>query len=143
MSDASLRSGSGPAPAEGDRRLVTIARFLDPMRAQMAKGLLTANGIDCFLQGESANQLLSMAFRARLRVLRADEAVARELLRGTGDEEGGPGPGGDGPDDEDDDRDGGDGDAPIGILPEVENEPLNDELDEPATPTPTPTRTGR
>ena len=136
MSDASLRPGYGPALSStgNDKQLVTIARFLDPMRAQMAKGLLTANGIDCFLQGENANQLLSMAFRARLRVLRADEAVARELLRGTDDEEGGPGPGGsDGPED-DDDRDDGGGDGPIGILPEVENEPLNDELDEAAAP---------
>lgn len=71
----------------GDREdaLVTVAQFYDPMRAQMAKGLLSAAGIDCFLQGENANQLLSPAFRARLKVMRADEATARELLAGTGD----------------------------------------------------------
>lgn len=129
MSDSSHSSGLNPA--DSSRQLVTIARFLDPMRAQMAKGLLVANGIDCFLQGENANQLLSMAFRTRLRVLRGDEEVARELLRGTGDEDGDSGPGDGGGDR--DDEDGG-GDAPIGILPDVENEPLNDELDEAEKP---------
>ncbi len=90
--------------------LVTIARYLNPLRAQMAKGLLRANGIESFLQGETANQMLSMAFRARLRVARADEALAHELLEGTGDD--------DNP--LDDPSSGADAtDAPIGILPEA------------------------
>ncbi|HEY0161519.1 MAG TPA: DUF2007 domain-containing protein [Edaphobacter sp.] len=59
---------------------VTVARFEDPMEAQMAKGLLEAAELECFLQGESANQLLGAAFRARLMVHRRDEAAARELL---------------------------------------------------------------
>ena len=70
---------------DDDAALVTVAQFYDPMRAQMAKGLLSTSGIDCFLQGENANQMLSSAFRARLKVMRADEALARELLAGTGD----------------------------------------------------------
>ncbi len=61
-------------------RLVAIASFEDPLRAQMAKGLLLSAGIECFLQGEHVNQMLSPAFRARLRVLAGDEAEARELL---------------------------------------------------------------
>ncbi|QNI37828.1 putative signal transducing protein [Edaphobacter albus] len=59
---------------------VAVARFEDPIEAQMAKGMLEAAGLECFLHGESANQLLGAAFRARLMVHRRDEDVARELL---------------------------------------------------------------
>lgn len=76
---------AAPHSHETDGDLVTVARFADPMRAQLAKGLLHSAGIDCFLQGANANRMLSSAFRSRLRVLRADEADARELLEGTGD----------------------------------------------------------
>ena len=62
-------------------RLVAVASFEDPLRAQMAKSLLQSAGIECFLQGEHVNQMLAPAFRARLRVLAADEVDARELLR--------------------------------------------------------------
>ncbi|RXH57071.1 DUF2007 domain-containing protein [Granulicella sibirica] len=71
---------------EASGRMVTVARFLEPVNAQMAKGMLEAAGIECFLQGEQANSLLAMAFRARLQVNEADEAAARKLLAGTGDE---------------------------------------------------------
>ena len=64
-------------------QFVTIARFEDPMEAQMAKGLLETAGFECFLQGENANQLLGAAFRARLMVHRRDESEARGLLGGT------------------------------------------------------------
>lgn len=59
---------------------VTVAKFEDPVEAHMAKGLLEAAGLECFLHGENANQLLAAAFRARLMVHRKDEAAAQELL---------------------------------------------------------------
>ena len=65
---------------------VTVARFLDPAEAQMARGALEAAGIAVFLQGENANNLVPMAFRARLQVAPADEIAARELLRSAGEE---------------------------------------------------------
>lgn len=60
--------------------LVTVARFLEPVNAQLAKGMLEAAGIECFLQGEQANNLLALAFRARLQVAEEDVAAARSLL---------------------------------------------------------------
>jgi hypothetical protein len=69
-------------------QFVTVARFEDPMEAQMAKGMLEAAGLECFLQGENANQLLGAAFRARLLVHRKDESAARELLPAAEDESG-------------------------------------------------------
>ena len=70
---------------EGSGKLVTVGRFLDPMQAQMAKGMLESSGIPCFLQGENANHMVPLAFRVRLQVLEEDEAVAREYLRSVGD----------------------------------------------------------
>ena len=70
---------------EASGRLVTVAKFLEPANAQMAKGMLEAAGIECFLQGEQANSLLALAFRARLQVAEADEAEARELLAEAGE----------------------------------------------------------
>jgi hypothetical protein len=61
-------------------QFVTVARFEDPVEAHMAKGMLESAGLECFLQGENANQLLNAAFRARLLVHRKDEETARELL---------------------------------------------------------------
>ena len=66
-----------PAPPEG---LVTVARFESPVEAQMAKGLLESSGVECFLVGENANNLIQSAFRVRLQVREEDEAAARELL---------------------------------------------------------------
>ncbi len=59
---------------------------MEPVNAQMAKGVLESAGIECFLQGENANSMLALAFRARLLVHKQDEAVARELLSRAGDE---------------------------------------------------------
>ncbi|HTH52769.1 MAG TPA: DUF2007 domain-containing protein [Edaphobacter sp.] len=59
---------------------VMVRRFEDPVEAHMAKGMLESAGLECFLHGENANQLLNAAFRARLMVHRKDEEVARELL---------------------------------------------------------------
>ena len=57
-----------------------MARFESPVEAQMAKGLLESSGVECFLVGENANNLLQAAFRVRLQVRVEDEAAARELL---------------------------------------------------------------
>jgi hypothetical protein len=60
--------------------LVSVGKYLEPVDAQMEKGLLEAAGIDCFLQGENANSLLGAAFRARLLVHKRDEQTALEVL---------------------------------------------------------------
>lgn len=66
-------------PTDPDK-FVSVGRFLEPANAQMAKGALESAGIECFLQGENANSLLSFAFRARLLVHKHDEAAARAIL---------------------------------------------------------------
>jgi hypothetical protein len=72
--------------SEDPDKFVTVGKFLEPVNAQMAKGALEAAGIECFLQGENANSLLALAFRARLLVHKPDEEAAREILGGGGDE---------------------------------------------------------
>src|SRR6266566_8738575 len=67
-------------------KFVTVGKFLEPANAQMAKGMLESAGIECFLQGENANSLLALAFRARLLVHKQDEEAARQLLGSAGDE---------------------------------------------------------
>ena len=57
-----------------------VGRFLDPVEAQMAKGMLESAGIECFLQGENANAMVPLAFRVRLQVRHLDEAAARTLM---------------------------------------------------------------
>ncbi len=66
-------------------KFVTVGKFMEPVNAQMARGLLESAGIECFLQGENANSMLALAFRARLLVHQQDEAAAREILDGAGD----------------------------------------------------------
>jgi len=66
-----------PGTPEG---LVNVARFNDPVEAQMAKGMLESAGIECFLVGENVNNLLNAAFRVRLQVRSEDEASAREMM---------------------------------------------------------------
>lgn len=68
-----------------ESEFVTVAKFYDPSEAQMAKSALEAEGIAVFLQGENANSLMPMAFRAALQVSRKDEAAAKELLEADGD----------------------------------------------------------
>ena len=63
-----------------DATMVTLARFQDPVEAQMARSAVEAAGIVCFLQGENANSLIPMAFRTRLLVRPQDEAAAQEIL---------------------------------------------------------------
>ena len=72
-----LTEESAVYPAEG---LVTVAEFPDPATANMARMALDASGIASFLQGENANNLIPVAFSARLQVRPEDEAAAREVL---------------------------------------------------------------
>jgi hypothetical protein len=68
-----------PEPLAGEG-MVNVARFESPVEAQMAKGMLEASGVECYLAGENANSLMQSAFRVRLQVRVQDEAAARELL---------------------------------------------------------------
>jgi hypothetical protein len=71
---------------EDPDKFVTVGKFMEPVNAQMAKGLLKSAGIECFLQGENANSMVAFAFRARLLVHQQDEATAQEILEGAGAE---------------------------------------------------------
>jgi hypothetical protein len=42
--------------------------------------MLEAAGVECFLVGENANNLIQSAFRVRLQVREEDEKAASELL---------------------------------------------------------------
>jgi len=72
-----------------DDDLVTVAKFMEPVQAQMAKSMLASAGINSFLLGENANSLLAFAFRDRLQVRRDEEETARQLLA-EGSSEAGP-----------------------------------------------------
>jgi len=65
--------------------LITVATFPEPMEANMARSALESAGIGVFLQGETANSLLPVAFSSRLQVRREDEAAARAVLNGLDD----------------------------------------------------------
>ena len=67
------------ASGEGSE-LVMVARFQNPVEAQMARGMLESQGIECVLQGVNANAVMPLAFRVRLEVMQRDEAEARLLL---------------------------------------------------------------
>jgi hypothetical protein len=66
---------------------VTVAEFIEPAFAQVAKGALESAGIECFLEGEHANSLIGAAFWAQLQVHRQDEEAAREILDASDAEE--------------------------------------------------------
>lgn len=60
---------------------VTVAEFIEPVYANMAKGALESAGIECLLQGEhTANLQMGAVFAAALQVHRRDEEAAREIL---------------------------------------------------------------
>jgi hypothetical protein len=63
-----------------EEKFVTVATFPEPMEANMARSALEAAGIEVFLQGETANSLLPVAFSSRIQVRNEDEAAARSLL---------------------------------------------------------------
>ncbi|MEO8869671.1 MAG: DUF2007 domain-containing protein [Granulicella sp.] len=79
--------------ASGPNEFITVGKFMEPTAAQIAKGMLEAAGIECLLQGENANNMLALAFRARLKVRQRDEEAALELLQST-EEDNAPPPGG-------------------------------------------------
>ncbi len=62
--------------------LVTVAIFPEPMEANMARSAVESAGIEAFMQGETANSLIPVAFSARLQVRPEDEAAARSVLDG-------------------------------------------------------------
>ena len=72
-----LDGDAEPGVPEG---LVIVGRFESPVEAQIAKGMLESAGVECFLVGENANNLMSAAFRVRLQVRVEDEEAARELM---------------------------------------------------------------
>ena len=66
---------------QNPQEYVTVAEFIEPVYAQMAKGALESAGIECFLQGEHINNLqMGAVFSAALQVHSRDEAAAREIL---------------------------------------------------------------
>ena len=60
--------------------LVTVADFPDPATAHVARMALESANIEVFLQGENANNLLPVAFGARVMVRPENEAAARAVL---------------------------------------------------------------
>jgi len=60
--------------------LVTIGTFPEPMAANLARTALESAGIESFLQGETANSMIPVAFVAQLLVRREDEKAARAVL---------------------------------------------------------------
>jgi hypothetical protein len=67
--------------SESSEEYVTVAEFIEPVYAQMAKGALESAGIECFLQGEHTNNLqMGAVFASALQVHRQDEEAAREIL---------------------------------------------------------------
>ena len=63
-----------------DEEMVTVAEFPDPATAHVARMALESANIPVFLQGENANNLLPVAFGARVMVRPQDEAAARQVL---------------------------------------------------------------
>jgi hypothetical protein len=68
-----------------EEKFVTVATFPEPMEANMARSALEAAGIAVFLQGETANSMVPVAFSSRLQVRSEDEAAARSLLNAMDD----------------------------------------------------------
>jgi len=66
--------------SQDPKEYVTVAEFIEPVFAQMAKGALESAGIESFLEGEHGNSLLGPAFWAHLQVHRQDEEAARAIL---------------------------------------------------------------
>ena len=60
--------------------LVTVAEFPDPATAHVARTALESANIEVFLQGENANNLLPIAFGARVMVRPEQESAARAVL---------------------------------------------------------------
>jgi hypothetical protein len=65
---------------------VTVEEFIEPVAAQMVKGVLESSGIECFLLNENTNSLLGAAFYAQLQVHKKDEEDALKILGSLDDE---------------------------------------------------------
>jgi hypothetical protein len=78
MKDGSTMSQA--AAHNDNHEAVLIAEYPDPATAHLARTALESAGIPVFLQGENANNLIPVAFEARLMVRPQDEAAAREVL---------------------------------------------------------------
>lgn len=77
---------------------VTVARFNEPLEAEMARLRLQSAGIETFLSGENAGMMEPGLGPLQLQVNEEDEADARAILADPGladdgDEEGEPNPG--------------------------------------------------
>jgi hypothetical protein len=64
--------------------MVTIANFVEPLEAEMAKLRLESAGIEVFLSGENARILEPGLGPLQLQVSTEDEADAREILADPG-----------------------------------------------------------
>ena len=53
-------------------KLVTVATFPEPMEANMARTALESAGIDVYLRGETANNMIPVAFTSQLQVRAED-----------------------------------------------------------------------
>ncbi len=78
--DGETKTMSEETVVDGQDEFVTIATFPEPMEANMARSALEAAGISVFLQGETANSMIPVAFASQLQVRSEDEAAARSLL---------------------------------------------------------------
>ncbi|WP_446743287.1 putative signal transducing protein [Silvibacterium acidisoli] len=67
--------------------VVTIARFTEPLEAEMARLRLQSAGIETFLSGENAAILEPGLGSLQLQVSAADEVDARAVLADPGDDE--------------------------------------------------------
>ena len=67
-----------------DGEIVTVARFTEPIEADMARLRLQSAGIEVFLSGEHARLLEPGLGDLRLQVASADEADARAILADAG-----------------------------------------------------------
>ena len=75
-----MRASEAAADSPDPEKRVAIARFFNPIEAQLARGMLESAGIESFLVGENVNNLIQSAFGVRIEVAAADEEAARELL---------------------------------------------------------------
>jgi len=65
--------------------VVTVARFTEPLEAEMAKLRLTSAGIEVFLSGENAAIMEPGLGSLELQVSSEDEADARAILADPGE----------------------------------------------------------
>ena len=67
-------------------QVVTVAKFTEPLEAEMARGRLESAGIEVFLAGENARIMEPGLGPLRLQVAAKDEQDARAILADAGEE---------------------------------------------------------